>query len=373
MSKTIPPEHKVSYNFLGRSGLKVSNLALGTATFGEANMNWPGQTDEESSHEIINRYVEWGGNFLDTADIYSGSKAEMIVGKWLEKNPRDNVVLATKCGNSMGTEQNVNNTGLSRRHITDSIDNSLKRLHTDFVDLYQMHIWDDGTPVEEALRTMDDLVRVGKIRYIGVSNFTGWQLQTLVDATERYGLNPIVSLQQHYSLASRDSEREVFQVCKKHGIAILPWSPLKGGLLTGDVKRGVKPTVGRLGSVAAGTGRAMASSAPHWSTFTDKTFDILDTLAAIAQERDRTMAQVALRWLLQRDVVASAIFGATTVAILDENMLASSGWSLTREEMKRLDDVSAPTRPYPYDTVASINTDRFNPRANNYYVQSIAG
>ncbi|BFZ18595.1 hypothetical protein BsWGS_21634 [Bradybaena similaris] len=371
MSKPIPPEHKVAYNFLGRSGIKVANLALGCATFGEVTWGWPGQTNEESSHEIINRYVEWGGNFLDTADVYAKGESERIVGKWLEKNPRDNVVVATKCRFSMGNEQNVNNVGLSRRHITASIDNSLKRLHTDFVDLYQIHAWDDGTPVEETLRTLDDLVRVGKIRYIGLSNVTGWQLQTLVDTTQRYGLNSIVSLQQQYSLASRDSELEVFQVCKKYGIAVLPWSPLKGGLLTGKVKRGVKPTEGRLGSVAEGTGIAM-QAAPHWSTFDDKTFDIIDTVEAIAKKRDRSIPQVALRWLLQRDVVPSVIIGAKTLAQLDDNMLAANGWSLTSEEMKRLDDVSAPTRPYPYDMVAALNTDRVNPRANNYHVQSVA-
>ncbi|BFZ18594.1 hypothetical protein BsWGS_21633 [Bradybaena similaris] len=371
MTTPITDENKVAYNFLGRSGIKVSNISLGCATFGEVTWGWPGQTNEESSHQIINRYVEWGGNFLDTADMYALGKSETILGKWLETQPRDKFVIATKCGQSMGTEQNVNNVGLSRRHITTSIDNSLKRLHTDFVDLYQIHIWDDGTSVEETARALDDLVRAGKVRYVGLSNVSGWQLQKIVDFNDRYGLNNIVSLQQQYSLASRDSELEVFQVCKTYGIGVLPWSPLKGGLLTGKVKRGVKPTEGRLGSVAADTAIAM-QAAPHWSTFSEQTFDIIETAEAIAKKRGRSIPQVALRWLLQRDVVSSVIIGAKTLAQLDDNMLAANGWSLTREEMKQLDDVSRPATPYPYEMIVSKNEGRTNLRANNFYVQSIA-
>ncbi|CAG5121739.1 unnamed protein product [Candidula unifasciata] len=371
MTTPIPEEHKVAYNFLGRSGIKVSNISLGCATFGDVTWGWPGQTNEEASHQIINRYVEWGGNFLDTADIYALGKSESIVGTWLERQPRDKFVIATKVRQNMGTDQNVNNVGLSRRHITASIDNSLKRLRTDYVDLYQIHAWDDGTPIEETLRALDDLVRVGKVRYVGLSNVTGWQLQKIVDTSERYGLNSIVSLQQQYSLASRDSELEVFQVSKSAGIAVLPWSPLKGGLLTGKVKRGVKPTEGRLGSVAANTAIPM-QAAPHWSTFNDQTFDIIETVEAIAKKRGRSIPQVALRWLLQKDIVPSVIIGAKTLAQLDDNMLAANGWSLTKEEMKQLDDVSRPALPYPYDMVFSLNADRVNPRANNFYVSSVA-
>ncbi|CAG5122224.1 unnamed protein product [Candidula unifasciata] len=371
MTTPIPDENKVTYNFLGRSGIKVANISLGCATFGDVTWGWPGQTNEEASHQIINRYVEWGGNFLDTADMYALGKSEAILGKWLETQARDKFVIATKCGQTMGTEQNVNNVGLSRRHITASIDNSLKRLHTDFVDLYQIHIWDDGTTVEETLRTLDDLVRAGKVRYIGLSNVTGWQLQKMVDTSERFGLNSVVSLQQQYSLASRDSELEVFQVCKTYGIGVLPWSPLKGGLLTGKVKRGVKPTEGRLASVAASTAK-VSQAAPDWKSFDDKTFDIVDTVEAIAKKRGRSIPQVALRWLLQKDIVPSVIIGAKTLAQLDDNMLAANGWSLTREEMSQLDDVSSPNRPYPYDMVFSLNADRVNPRANNFYVQSLA-
>jgi aryl-alcohol dehydrogenase-like predicted oxidoreductase len=370
MAQPIPDEKKVAYNFLGASGIKVSNISLGCATFGEVTWGWPDQCNEDLAHQIINRYVEWGGNFLDTADVYAIGNSETFVGKWLESQPREKIVLATKCRGNMGVTQNINNVGLSRRHITESIQNSLQRLHTDFVDLYQIHGWDNGTRAEETLRTLDDLVRAGKVRYVGLSNVTGWQMQKLVDTTERYGLNPIVSLQQQYSLASRDSELEPFQVCKASGVGILPWSPLKGGLLTGKVKRGVKPTEGRLAAVADKTAIAM-EAAPHWDTFDSKTFDILDVVTEISEKRGHSIPQVALRWLLQKDIVSSVIIGAKTIAQLDDNMGAANGWSLTKEEMKRLDDVSAPTQGYPHGMVNGMNVDRVNPAANNVFIESL--
>ncbi|CAG5127534.1 unnamed protein product [Candidula unifasciata] len=333
-------------------------------------MGRPGQSDEDLSHQIINRYVEWGGNFLDTADVYGRGNSETIIGKWLETQPRDKYVIATKCRVNMGTEENINNVGLSRRHITESIDRSLKRLHTDFVDLYQTHVFDDGTPIEETLRTLDDLVRAGKIRYIGVSNVTGWQLCKLVETTKHLGLNSIISLQQQYNLVSRDSELEPFQVCKAEGLGVLPWSPLKGGFLTGKVKRGQKPTEGRLGWVAENETKAM-QSAPSWKWFDEKSFDVLEAVEAIAQKHSKTVPQVAIRWLLQKDVVSSVIIGARNLAQLDDNM-GVNGWSLTQEEMRLLDDISAPPRPYPYSLVFFANADRVNPAANNYYVKSIS-
>ncbi|BFZ18590.1 hypothetical protein BsWGS_21628 [Bradybaena similaris] len=364
MTTSVPEDMKTPYVFLGPSGIKVSNICLGTWTFGENRFGRPGQTDEQASHEIIKRYVEWGGNFLDTADMYGQGESETIVGKWLETQPRDKFVIATKCRGNMGTDQNVNNVGLSRRHITESIDRSLQRLHTDFVDLYQAHQYDHGTPLEETLRTFDDLVRVGKVRYIGVSNFNGWQMQSVVDTAKALGINPIVSLQQQYSLVCRESEFEAFQVCKAAGIGVLPWSPLKGGLLTGKVKRGVKPSEGRLGWAAQNAGNQT------WNSFTDKTFDIVEAAEAIAKSRGRTTAQVSLRWLLQRDVVSSVIIGATKLAQLDDNM-AANGWSLTKEEMKQLDDLSAPAGTYPNEPHRQ-NNDRFNPAIRDVQVRSTA-
>lgn len=370
MAASIPEGSKTPYVFLGKSGLKVSNIALGTMTFGENQFGRPGNTDEAQSHEIINRYVEWGGNFLDTADVYGMGISESIIGRWLETQPRDKFVIASKCRFNVGTENNINNVGLSRRHITESIDKSLQRLHTDFLDLYQTHIFDAGTPLEETLRTLDDLVRVGKIRYIGVSNVTGWQLQKLVGTVDRLGLNPIISLQQQYSLVIRESELESFQVCKNEGIGVLPWSPLKGGLLAGKIKRGQKPTEGRLGWVAGDESKEM-QSAPNWKKLDDKTFDLLEALEAIANKHSKSVPQVAIRWLLQKDVVSSVIIGARTLAQLDDN-LGANGWSLTLEEMQQLDQLSAKTELYPYQFVSGMNADRVNRQANDYYVQSTA-
>ncbi|GFO26591.1 4-deoxy-l-erythro-5-hexoseulose uronic acid reductase [Plakobranchus ocellatus] len=365
----ISENSKVKYNFVGKSGLQVSNICLGTMTFGESQIGRPGQSDENLSHEILDRFVAHGGNFLDTADMYGYGVSEKIVGSWLERQPRDNFVVATKCRFNMNSEGNKNAVGLSRRHITSSIENSLKRLRTDYVDIYQTHAFDDATPLEETLRTLDDLVRCGKIRYPGVSNVTGWQLEKIVQTQTRLGLNPSVSLQQQYNLACRQSELEPFQVCKNEGIGVLPWSPLKGGLLTGKVRRDMKPTEGRLGWVAQDEKR-QTPAGPAYSNLPSKVFDIIDTAEAIGKKHGRSIAQVALRWLLQKDVTTSIIIGATSLAQLDQNMTVNE-WSLSAEEMNQLDEVSAPDVPYPYDMVFKLNRDRVNTRANDYFVKSL--
>ncbi|GFO26588.1 4-deoxy-l-erythro-5-hexoseulose uronic acid reductase [Plakobranchus ocellatus] len=365
----ISKESKVKYNFVGKSGLKVSNICLGTMTFGENQVKAPGQADESLSHQIIDRFVAYGGNFLDTADIYGLGNSEKIIGTWLDKQSRENFVVATKCRGNMGPESNKNAVGLSRRHITSSIENSLKRLRTDYVDIYQTHAFDNATPLEETLRTLDDLVRCGKIRYPGVSNVTGWQLEKIVQTQTRLGLNPIISLQQQYNLACRESELEPFQVCKNEGIGVLPWSPLKGGLLTGKVKRDTKPTEGRLGWVAQDERRHM-QSAPSYSRVPSKVFDIIDTAEAIGKKHGRSVAQVALRWLLQKDVTTSVIIGATSLAQLDQNM-AVNEWSLCAEEMDQLDELSAPDAPYPYEMISRLNNDRVNSRVYDYFVKSV--
>ncbi|RUS87507.1 hypothetical protein EGW08_004761, partial [Elysia chlorotica] len=278
---TIPEESKVKYNFLGRSGLKVSNICLGTMVFGESVFGVPGYCDEALSHKILDRFAAYGGNFLDTADVYGPKNSESIIGTWLQKQPRENFVVATKCRFNM-MDPDVNCVGLSRRHITQSIEGSLGRLHTDYVDLYQTHCWDTATPIEETLRALDDLVRCGKVRYVGVSNVSGWQLQKIVQTQEKLGLNAIVSLQQQYSLASRDSELEAFQVCKNEGIGVLPWSPLKGGVLTGKLKRGQKPTEGRL-EWTAGDERRTSQASPHWKSLPERVFDTIDKAEAIGK------------------------------------------------------------------------------------------
>ncbi|KAH9487662.1 hypothetical protein Btru_069930 [Bulinus truncatus] len=355
--------------FLGRSGMKVSNICLGSMTFGEF-LGLPGQCNEDMSHQIINRFVEWGGNFIDTADVYGNGGSEEIVGRWLDRQTRENYVIATKVRMKMGS--NVNSVGLSRRHITSSIDASLRRLHTSYVDLYQAHMFDDGTKLDETFRTFDDLVRAGKVRYVGVSNFTGWQLQKLVDTSEKLGLNPIVSLQQQYNLLSRESELEPFQVCKVEGIGVLPWSPLKGGFLAGKLKRGVTPTEGRV--AWAMKVFKDATNNPMLPILTDQTFDILEAAEAIGLKHGYTVAQVAIRWLLQKDVVSSVIIGARTLEQLNDNLAAGSGWTLSKEEMKTLDDLSDPRLPYPYDDFIQKQDDRNNRHILSHYcVESTSG
>ncbi|XP_046578841.1 1-deoxyxylulose-5-phosphate synthase YajO-like [Haliotis rubra] len=362
----VPEENKLSYNFLGKSGLKVANICLGTMTFGDSGAKRPGQATEEYSHQVLDRYVQWGGNFLDTADVYSQGLSEKFLGSWLAKQSREQFVVATKV--RFNTSVGV---GLSRRHIVNSIERSLERLQTDYVDLYQMHVWDDGPPIEETLRTFDDLVRCGKVRYVGASNVVGWQLQKIICTSEKLGLNPFVSLQQQYSLACRESEFEPLQVCKTEGLGVLPWSPLKGGLLSGKYTRDSPPTSGRLGWVREDEKRA-SQAMPGWSALegNEQIWNIIDALQDIAKTHGKSMAQVSLRWLLQKDVVPSVIIGATSLEQLDDNLGAASGWTLSSEEMARLDEVSQPRVPYPYEMIWRLNKSRRNPFQSSYFVSN---
>lgn len=354
--------------FLGKSGLRVSNICLGAMTFGETTRDVPGQLDEAGSHAVINRFVEWGGNFLDTANIYGRGNSEKIVGSWLAGQERDRFVIATKCRFHMDPS-NPNTLGLSRRHIIKSVEQSLERLQTNYIDLLQTHCWDDAVPLEETLTTLNDLVRCGKVRYLGASNVTGWQLQRIVDVSQQRDLNPFISLQQQYSLVCRESELEPFQVCKIFGVGVLPWSPLKGGFLTGKVKRGQTPSEGRLGWVAKdSSARAMQSSPAVEDVDKERNWATLDSLELIAKETGKTIAQVSLRWLLQKSVVSSVIIGATKLSQLDDNLGAGNGWTLTEEEMAELDAVSKPDVPYPYEMIWRLNTDRKNPWNATGYV-----
>nr|KAG5689692.1 hypothetical protein BaRGS_006317 [Batillaria attramentaria] len=325
---SVPEESKCQYNYLGKSGLRVSNICLGAMTFGESIVSMPfkgipGQLDEAGAFTLMNRYVEWGGNFIDTANVYGRGNSEKIVGSWLSGQERDRFVIATKVRFPMD-QGNPNAVGLSRRHITKSIDDSLKRLQTDYVDLFQTHLWDDAVPLEETLLTLNDLVRCGKVRYLGASNVTGWQLQNIVDLTKEMGLNPYISLQQQYNLVSRESELEPFQVCKLRGIGVLPWSPLKGGFLTGKVKRDQKPAEGRLGW--SSSANMNLQSSPTWEALnTERNWAVLDALENIAKNKGKSPAQVSLRWLLQKSVVSSVIVGATKMHQLDDNMGAANG------------------------------------------------
>ncbi|XP_078614423.1 1-deoxyxylulose-5-phosphate synthase YajO-like [Branchiostoma floridae x Branchiostoma japonicum] len=345
---------KTEYRFLGGSGLKVSNICLGTMTFGDWTL-LPGQCDEAASHAILDRYVELGGNFLDTADMYAEGRSEEIIGSWLEKQQREKFIVATKVRFGKG----INGVGLSRHHIMQSIDDSLHRLRTDYVDLYQIHMWDEAVPIEETLSALNDLVRVGKVHYLGASNVTGWQLQKIVELSKSMGLNKWISLQVEYNLLCRGIEWELVDVCRREGIGIIPWSPLKGGLLTGKFKREDDAPEGTRIAVVTKKGMDL-EGAPDFERIKkdDKTWKIIDVTKKAAEAHGKTPAQVAIRWLLQKDVVSSVIIGAKTLQQLEDNMGAATGWEITGETMAELDTVSQMEPTYPYRLLARMNSDR---------------
>lgn len=327
----------MEYRRLGGSGALVSTLCLGTMTFGA-------ETDEAGSHAQLDHFVDGGGNFIDTADVYSRGGSESIVGSWLGKYPgaRDRVVLATKGRFPMG--DGPNDAGLSRIHLSQALDASLRRLGTDHVDLYQAHAWDPLTPIEETLRFFDDAVRAGKIRYAGVSNFTGWQLQKAVMLTQQHGLAPIVTLQPQYNLLARDIEWELVPVCLNEGIGILPWSPLAGGWLTGKYQRDTAPR----GATRLGENPQRGVEA-YDRRNNERTWRVVDALRGLTEQRgDVSMAVLALAWLLARPAVTSVILGARTVEQLDD-ITRAAGIHLTEEETRVLDEASAPqVADYPY-------------------------
>jgi aryl-alcohol dehydrogenase-like predicted oxidoreductase len=337
----------MEYRTLGNTGTVVSTLCLGTMTFGD-------ESDEKVAHEQLDRFVEKGGNFLDTANVYSNGESEKIIGRWFEDRPgaRDRVVVATKGRFSTGGGRN--DIGLSRLHLMRALDASLRRLGVDFIDLYQAHAWDPLTPIEEALRFFDDAVRVGKIQYVGVSNFIGWQLQKAALLTQHLGLAPIVTLQPQYNLLQRGVEFELSQVCVNENIGILPWSPLAGGWLSGKYQRDHVPTgATRLGEDPE---RGMEAYAPRNAQ--ERTWLVIDAVRSAAEARGVSMARVALAWLVDRPAVSSVILGARNVEQLDDN-LGAAGLHLSEEETAELDNVSTPiVDDYPYGDAGVRHRDR---------------
>lgn len=317
----------MQYRLLGRSGLAVSSLCLGTMTFGNT-------TSEADSIQMIHRFLDQGGNFLDTANVYVEGKSEIIVGKAI-KERRDEVVLATKV--RFQVAKHANGAGLSRKHIVYAVEQSLKRLGTDYIDLYQAHVWDEATPIEETLRAFDDLVTSGKVRYIGCSNFLSWQLMKSLSYSDFHRMTRFISIQPQYSLVSRELDREMMSLCAAENVGVIPWAPLGGGFLTGRYHR-EKPTEGRL---ANGAGES------SWERrATERNFDVLDELLQVAHEVEKTPAQVALNWLMHQAGITSPIFGARTLAQFDENM-GAFGWTLSKEQWDRLDAVSRLSEEYP--------------------------
>ncbi len=318
----------MEYRNLGRTGLKVSPLCMGTMQFG-----W--SVNMAGSKRILSHSFEAGLNFIDTADIYSkwverneGGVSEEIVGRWRiqARIPRDRLVIATKVRGRMGEEPNAE--GLSRVHLMNAVEASLRRLQTDYIDLYQLHWPDDETPIEETLRALDDLVRVGKVRYLGVSNFKAWELMRALWTSDRLNLTRFDVLQPHYNLVERDEfERELRAVCDTYGLGVIPYSPLAGGFLTGKYRRGKQLPESR-----------RAEGRRH--LMTDGNFELLGAMDTIAKDLNASLSQVALAWLLADPVVTSPIIGATSTGQLDEN-LGALLLKLTPEQHQRLKDLTA--------------------------------
>jgi aryl-alcohol dehydrogenase-like predicted oxidoreductase len=327
----------MEYRTLGNSGCAVSNLCLGTMTFGA-------ETDEDGARAQLDRFVEAGGTLVDTADVYSRGVSEEIIGRWLAARPGDvtePVVLATKGRFPM--DAHPNGDGLSRRHLTRALDASLRRLGVDAIDLYQMHAFDPWTPLEETVRTLDGFVRAGKIRYWGLSNFTGWQLTKIVHIARGLGAVPPVTLQPQYSLIVREIEWEIVPAARDAGLGLLPWSPLGGGWLSGKYHRGNRP------SGATRLGEDPNRGMEAWERRgTDRTWQIIEAVEQVAQARGVSMAEIALAWVTDRPGVTSTILGARTLEQLETN-LAASDLHLTDEEVATLDKASDPgPADYPY-------------------------
>ena len=322
----------MEYRRLGDTGLMVSELCLGCMTFGR-------EADEEASKGLVARFLEAGGNFVDTADVYTRGVSEEITGRAL-KGVRDEVVLATKVRFPMG--DGPNDVGLSRKHVVQGCEDSLRRLGTDFIDLYQVHCWDAATPLEETLAALSDLVRAGKVRYVGVSNFTAWQLMKSVGVSDALGFERFVCLQPQYSLVERNIEREVLPVCEEEGLGVIPWSPLGGGFLSGKYRRGEEPPRGSRIS------EAEESMEEYWDRrATERNWAVLDVVGEISEATGKSYAQISLNWLLRQPAVTAPIIGARTAEQLEDN-LGASGWELDEEQVNRLSEAGAPEDTYPY-------------------------
>jgi aryl-alcohol dehydrogenase-like predicted oxidoreductase len=337
----------MEYRNMGGSGVKVSPLCLGTMTFGEADessfMHQVG-ADEQTSFRIMDRALDAGVNFFDTADVYGqDGLSERVIGRWFDQSEkRDDVVLATKFRFRMG--QGPNSTGASRRRIVETCEASLRRLQTDRIDLYQIHMQDIDTPEEETLRALDDLVRSGKVLYIGCSNYAAYRLADSQWLSRTHHLERFVTLQAQYSLVTRDLERELVPTCRDFGLGILPWSPLGGGFLTGKYKKGQ----------GAPAGTRLEKWADRYERFdNDRNWTILDAAEAVAAETSATVAQVSLAWLLAKPQVTSVIFGARTVDQLEDNLKAAE-LKLTDGQVKVLDEASAFDLGYPYTFLSQV-------------------
>ena len=320
----------MQYVNLGKTGMKVSRLCLGMMSYGSKEWRaWVLEGDE--AKPFVKRALDAGVNFFDTADVYSTGESERITGRLFKDLgvKRENIILATKVNGQMSDD--VNDRGLSRKHILDSIDKSLQRLQMDYVDLYQIHRWDYETPIEETLEALNDVVRAGKARYIGASSMFAWQFARALHASERHGWTKFVSMQNHYNLGYREEEREMIPLCIDQGIGLIPWSPLARGFLAGNRKRG------------GGGETTRANSDPFGNSlyFRDEDFAIAECAAEVANERGVTSSQIALAWILSKPYVTSPIIGATKMDHLDQ-AIAALEIQLSEEEIRRLEESYTP-------------------------------
>lgn len=326
------------YNKLGTSGLLVSEICLGAMTFGTPNEGfWTaiGELDQQNADRIVARAFDAGVNFVDTADVYSDGTSEQITGKAIVNSgrSRSDIILATKVFGATGPGPNER--GLSRGHIMDGVKASLKRLGTDYIDLYQVHAFDPLTPIEETLRALEDLVRQGHIRYIGVSNWAAWTIMKALGIADKNGWQRFATLQAYYTIAARDLEREIVPLLESEGLGLMVWSPLAGGLLAGKYDRD--------GNSPDGTRRASFDFPP---VNKDRAFDCIDVMRKIAASHGVSVARIAIAWVLHQRSVMSVIIGAKTIEQLDDN-LAATEIRLTDDELKSLDEVSALPSEYP--------------------------
>jgi aryl-alcohol dehydrogenase-like predicted oxidoreductase len=339
----------MEYRQLGKSGLRVSALTLGTMTFGgQGKFANVGTTDLAAARRQIDLCLEAGINFYDTADVYSGGLSEEILGAALQKR-RDKVLIATKARFPMG--DGPNDAGLSRHHLIEACEASLRRLGTDHIDLYQVHQWDGQTPLEETMAALDSLVHAGKVRYVGVSNFSAWHVMKALGVAAATGTVRPVSQQIHYTLQAREAEYELVPTSIDQGLGILVWSPLAGGLLSGKLRRGKKAPEGS---------RQLSDWGEPPIHDENALYDIIEVLVAVAEARGVSAAQIALAWLLGRPAVTSVIIGARTEQQLADNLKAAD-LVLTADERARLDAVSAPPLLYPYWHQAKTASDRLSP------------
>src|SRR5688572_1733324 len=336
---------------LGTSGLKVSALSLGAMTFGASASFMKGVTSsDDEARKVFDRALERGVNLIDTANVYSEGRSEELVGEWV-KGKRQKVLVATKCrfpiGFGVSEKPGPHDMGLSRKHILEACEASLRRLKTDVIDLYQVHMQDTSVRIEESMRALDDLVTQGKVRYVACSNYTGYRLVESLWAADKNGTHRYEGVQLQWSLLERGAEREVIPACRAFGLGTLVWSPLAGGFLSGKYRRGQPPPEGARLAEWKDTMRRLG---------VERSYDVIEKLDAIAKRRDASPAQIALAWLLAKREVSTVIIGARTVAQLDDNLRATDV-KLTPEDVKELDDISLPDWAYPYSFITRVQKD----------------